>query len=267
MNAVDISVLAIMAISVLMGLMRGLTREILGLLTWAGSAFAAYVTHPLSSGIAKGYIANPMIADWVSGIVMFVIFLIAFSIIANVLAGAVRESALGGVDRSLGFAYGIARGAILLCAIEVVFTLFTPRINQPAAIQNARFTQMIRRGGDALVPIVPKAWLDHFPRPGAVKEEATRQVIGHLLQPQGTSQPQAPQQPQPVQPLQPQLQQPQQQPQPQQQAYQLPQKIDPEKAADSLASLQPQAIESKRQDEYNSRQRRDMDRLLQSATE
>lgn len=270
MNGVDIAIISVMVLSVLMGLIRGLTREVLGLLTWAGAAFATYATLPLAAHVARSYIANPMMADGISILILFVIFLICFSVITNVIASSVRDSMLGGLDRSLGFVFGIARGAVFLCLLEVIFTLLTPRDQQPTAIQNARFMYMIRRGGDGLLTVIPQAWLDRIPKPGAagtaaatIKEEAARQVTEHVAgqvasqltgqgqkQPQGASTPPA---------AQPSLQQPLQQP------PQRPQKLDPEKAVDSLASLRPQAVEGKRQEGYDARQSRDLDRLLQSS--
>ncbi len=68
MNSVDIGILVIFGISCLAGFMRGFTREILGVFTWVGSAVATYIAVPLLGGIAKGYIANPMIADAVTAV-------------------------------------------------------------------------------------------------------------------------------------------------------------------------------------------------------
>jgi membrane protein required for colicin V production len=158
MNKIDIAILAIMGISCLMGVVRGITKEILGFFTWVGAGAAAYLTYPHVAVFARDYIANPMIADGVTGVVLFILYLIIFSIITFNISNAVRGSAVGGLDRGLGLVYGVVRGYILLCAIEIAFSLFISRETQSETIQSAQFVPIIRRGSDELVALLPTKW-------------------------------------------------------------------------------------------------------------
>lgn len=158
MNGIDIAILTIMGLSCLMGIVRGLTKEVLGLFTWAGSAFAAYMTYPFAAEFAREHIANPMIADSVTAVGLFILFLIAFSIITFNISNAVRSSAIGGLDRGLGLAFGVVRGAVLICAAEIAFSLFISREAQSETIQSARFIPMVRRGSDEILLMLPTQW-------------------------------------------------------------------------------------------------------------
>ncbi len=158
MNGIDIAILIIMGLSCLMGIVRGFTKEVLGLFTWAGAAFAAYMTYPLASEFARGHIANPMIADSVTGVVLFILYLIVFSIITFNISNAVRSSSIGGLDRGLGLAFGVIRGSILICAAEIAFSLFINRESQSETIQSARFIPMVRRGADEMLLMMPTKW-------------------------------------------------------------------------------------------------------------
>lgn len=280
MNAIDIGILIIFGISCLAGLLRGFTRETLSLFTWAGSAFATYITVPLCSGITRGYIANPMIADAVTAAILFIIFLILFSLISGAIADSVRKSSLGGIDRGLGVMFGIIRAVIMICSIEILFSTFTLRPHQSATIQQARFTPMIRRGADSLT-----TWLPHSaqtfiltqqaeahakagtasagsstpPSPSpltvdSILNEAVQSVVGEgkngpvspsapfkkIIVPAPKTEPAAPPPPS------------------------LPKAEDPEKTAENLAQLTPQTMTTKNQDgDYNKRQQRELDRLIQ----
>ena len=53
--------------------------------------------------------------------VVFAAALIVFSVIFPLFSGAVQRSALGGIDRGLGFLFGVVRGAILVAIAFLVY--------------------------------------------------------------------------------------------------------------------------------------------------
>lgn len=257
MNSVDIGILVILSLSSLIGLFRGFTREVLGMFTWLGAAVLAYLTLSVFSGFTKQYITNPMMADIITGVVLFILYLIVFSIVSSFIAATVHSSALGGVDRALGFSFGIIRGVVFLLIAEVVISSFIPRTHQPQAIQTARFAPMIRSGGDALFRTLPGHWQQYIIAQITKSLEAAK-VAESVIQQSGT-----PAAPNTTPPL-PLGQTPAPTPTPQQQSL-LKQEEDTEKTAESLANLKPQSVPSKTHDgEYDNRQRREMERLFQT---
>lgn len=296
MNGIDIAILAIMGGSILMGLVRGFTREVLGLFTWVCSASATYFFLPVAGSIARAHIANPMIADTLTGIVLFIISLIVFSIITNLIASFVRDSTLGGIDRSLGLGFGIFRGALLLCVAEIIFSAFTPRTAQSPSIQNARFTDLVRRGGDTLLTMVPHNFQTYLqtisskaPDPKQVNQKITEQLteqasrqaeeifaplnnstnnrtdvpVAATGQQSATSTAPLPAHDMAFGEIIPHIR-----PKniPTAKTIQIPPPVeDPQKTVESLANLRPQSTERGKNDDYDPRQRRDMDRLFQTA--
>ena len=156
MNTVDIFIIVIVGLSCLMGIIRGLTKELLSLISWVGAGVAAYVLLPVARHYAAAYIKNPMIADAVAGLVIFLVFLIFFSLISHVISSYVKHSALGGVDRSLGLGFGIFRAVLLICAMELSLSSFMPRHQYPDVFQTARFTALIQAGSERLLNILPE---------------------------------------------------------------------------------------------------------------
>ncbi|RZI47124.1 CvpA family protein [Candidatus Finniella inopinata] len=157
MNTVDIGILIIMFLSALMGVMRGLTREVLGLISWTAAAFAAFFTMPLAQSLSRHYIPNPMLADIVGGGVLFIIFLILFSFISQFFTGLVRQSKLGGIDRSLGFGYGLLRGFVLICFVEIIMGVFVNRPEYPKPIQESHLSSAIYKGSDSVFNVLPSS--------------------------------------------------------------------------------------------------------------
>lgn len=278
MNSIDIGILVIMGISCLIGFWRGFTREVLGLFTWLGSAIATYVAIPIFGGVARAYISNPMIADAATAVVLFIIFLIIFSIISGALSNSVKSSSLGGVDHALGFSFGIVRGVVVICGLEIIISTFTLRQNQSQGIQNARFTSMVRHGSDNLIHLLPSSFQEFIVNnqteslakaaqhtaaqhpqetlnglvAGAVKEA----VVDNLKNPETmkkilAAQPQT----QPSSLTQHPHTTPLLAPTPEE---------DREKTAESLAKLTPQAVKKEGDDgKYDKRQQRGLDRLIE----
>ena len=114
MNWVDLAVLGVAGLSALIGFARGLVREVLGVGAWLGAAAVAAIAFPFASAKAHTMITDPGIADVVAAVAVFLVALILLSLIASWVGGVVRNSALGGLDRSLGLIFGLVRGAALI---------------------------------------------------------------------------------------------------------------------------------------------------------
>jgi membrane protein required for colicin V production len=157
MNGLDIAILAVFFTSVLIGAMRGFTKELLSLFSWGGATALSYVFLPMARTLVTPYIGNPMMADGVTLFCLFIFSLILLSIIANIIAGYIHETSFRGVDRSLGFGFGIFRGVVVISGLELLLSTFWPRHTQSPTIQSARFVPMARKGGDTILQILPSA--------------------------------------------------------------------------------------------------------------
>ncbi len=138
MNLVDVVVLAILALSALAGLSRGLVREVLGVAAWTGAGYAAFRYGPDLLPAAHGYISDSSFAQAATYIVTFVAALTVLSIAASILGRMARAPGLGGLDRSLGLVFGLARGALIVVAAYVVGGLVLPPDSWPLKVREAR---------------------------------------------------------------------------------------------------------------------------------
>jgi membrane protein required for colicin V production len=161
MNMVDLLVLAIVGISALLGLSRGLVREILGLGSWLTAGYAAYRLGPSVMPMTRQAIGNPDIADPAAYAIAFVAILILLSLLANLVGRLVQLSALGGLDRTLGLVFGILRGALVLVAAYIPLALMLPPEKWPPAVLQARSLPWIYAGA---VWVADKLPPDYRPR-------------------------------------------------------------------------------------------------------
>jgi membrane protein required for colicin V production len=146
MNLVDLFVLGVVAVSALLGLSRGLVRELLGLASWGVAAYAAWLYGPQFMPLAQKAIGNPDLADPVAYVVTFVAVLVVLSLLSNLVGRMVGLSALGGLDRTLGLLFGIARGAAVLVLAYIPLAQMLPPDKWPPVVQQARSLPFIYAG-------------------------------------------------------------------------------------------------------------------------
>ena len=120
MTGFDYAVLAVIGLSVLLGLWRGVASEVLGLVAWVAAFFAARWW-----GGAVGEMLQPMLSEpvWrqLSGlVVVFVATLLLFGLVRLLFSRLLRAVGLGLADRLLGALFGVARGTLVVLALVLV---------------------------------------------------------------------------------------------------------------------------------------------------
>jgi len=167
MNWVDLVVLALMLVSGLLGAMRGLVREVLGVAAWVVAAFVAssYGAFPIVAPWVRRQFSDPGVADAVAFGGVFLIVLVVLWLVVRVISNAVRGSALGGLDRSLGLVFGLGRGAALLVVAYILLSIGLAIEQWPAPVLEARSLPIIHHGADWLVAQLPPNYRPAVARP------------------------------------------------------------------------------------------------------
>jgi membrane protein required for colicin V production len=123
MNAVDLIIIAVLALSVLVGLWRGLISEVLALITWVAAFWVAWTYGPAVSAHFDRTIETPVLRVLVGYGVCFIAVLILGALVRFVLHQLVDGTGLGGTDRLLGMIFGFARGVLLVTLIVFLVNL------------------------------------------------------------------------------------------------------------------------------------------------
>jgi membrane protein required for colicin V production len=130
MNWTDYTIIAVLGLSVLMGLWRGFVVEVLALAVWACAFWVAWLLGPTLAERLSDSISTPSARVMLAYALCFIAVLVAGAIVTFVMRKLVEGSGLSGSDRLLGMVFGLARGLALV--VLVVFLLgFTPFSGDP----------------------------------------------------------------------------------------------------------------------------------------
>ncbi|MEQ9396736.1 CvpA family protein [Haliea sp.] len=125
---VDWVVVAIVALSTLLSLLRGFTREALSLLGWIAAFVIAYVFAGELASRMTGLVSNITARYITAWLLLLVGVLLVTGLLSMLMAQMVRATGLGTLDRLLGTIFGFARGVIIvLVLVFLIRELLPPR--------------------------------------------------------------------------------------------------------------------------------------------
>ena len=122
----DFVIGSLVLLSSLYGLYRGLIRELISLIAWITAFFVAIFFSPGLAIMLDPEWAGETLRLIFSFSAIFVGVLIFSSIIQFVMSKFVSLIGLGGLDRFLGFVFGLLRGLIISMTVLVLFREFLP---------------------------------------------------------------------------------------------------------------------------------------------
>ncbi len=164
MTWVDIVLLVVLALSAIIAFFRGLVAEVLGVAAWVGAISLAFLTQPQSVGFVQPYVEPRWLAEVLAVGGVFLVTLVILKLLIAWIAGHIQRSMLGGVDRTLGILFGLARGAFLAVLAYVVGGLFVPTADRwPDAVKDARALPHVAEGAAWIVARMPGEYRPRLP--------------------------------------------------------------------------------------------------------
>jgi membrane protein required for colicin V production len=157
MNPVDMAVIAIVLLSAFLAFTRGFVAEVVSIVTWIGSAVITLYALPHALPLAQTYIKHELLAYAAAAVGVFVVSLILLTMIGGQISNVVQASRLSAIDRSLGFAFGLAKGAVLVSVAYLFFAWLVPETEHPAWLTTARTEPFLRQGAQMIVSAVPES--------------------------------------------------------------------------------------------------------------
>lgn len=160
MTAFDWIVVAIVAGSALVGLLRGIVKELISLAAWVTGLVAAVLfAEPLGNQLPELF-GVPHARYVVAFLAVFVGVLVAGGVLAWVLRRGVRAIGLGFLDRGLGTAFGVARALVLVLAFVLV--VGASELAKRDWWQNALLRPWLAAGAVLLKEHLPPAWAERL---------------------------------------------------------------------------------------------------------
>ncbi|MBB5343070.1 CvpA family protein [Tunturibacter empetritectus] len=152
MNLFDWFLIAILAYSTIMALLRGIIRELFslgGLI--AGILIASWNYNRLAMYLQR-LIATPSIAEMVSFLLLVIGVMVLSALLGRALNRTAHAIGLGFFDRVLGAVFGFARGCLFGVAILMAIAAFSPNSTW---IKNSQLSSYFLAGAHAVSFVVP----------------------------------------------------------------------------------------------------------------
>jgi membrane protein required for colicin V production len=157
MSLFDLAAGLVLVVSVLVGWIRGATREVTTVAALILAAIFSLFALRFSGPVARHAIHTP----WLANIAAILLVFAAIYILLRVAAGAVtrrvhQTSALGGIDRTVGAGFGAARSLVVLGLANLTINAITPPDRMPAWISGALLYPVSAVSAQTLRAFAPK---------------------------------------------------------------------------------------------------------------
>jgi len=154
MNELDVALLAVIAVSVVAGLLKGLVREIISLVGVLVGILLALLLAPSASLTVARWIHHDVAAYAVAWVAIFVATLVLATLIGAALNRVIGFAHLSFANRVLGGLFGLARGMLIALVIVLGLTLF---LDQSAPLlADSRVLPRMVWGARLMAPLLPE---------------------------------------------------------------------------------------------------------------
>ncbi|WP_425418831.1 CvpA family protein [Oricola indica] len=147
--------LGLTLVSAVLAMVRGLSRELLSIVSWGVAAVVAFLFYKQAAPLVQPYVDHELIAQLVAGGLIFLVTLIVVTIITMRIADLIIDSRIGPLDRTLGFVFGAARG-VLIAAVAVWFLGFFVGDREIAWIDGAKSKPFLDSLAQSIVNMLPE---------------------------------------------------------------------------------------------------------------
>ncbi|MCB9964863.1 MAG: CvpA family protein [Rhodospirillales bacterium] len=193
---IDLIIGAVILISALVAFFRGFIREVLTILGVIGGLVAAYMygatLAPFYNGLLEGdkpaaegaetphfmgIIPYPLLSEILGYATVFLGVVIILSILSYFLSKFVENVGMGMLDRTLGVAFGIARGVILLGVLYMPIHMFADEEEKKNWFKDSHLQVYIEATSEWLSEFLPEDFLKDT---GQEKLDQTRETLKAL---------------------------------------------------------------------------------------
>lgn len=182
MNWLDIVLAIILAASVASSFRKGLSREVIGLVSvvlalvlgiWFYGTVGAYLSPPISSHAA---------ANFAGFCVVFCGVMLLGGLVSFTVGKFLRVTGLSIVDHALGAAFGLARGIVVAIALIMGMMAFSRSGNPPAAVVDSRLAPYVVDAARFFASMAPYELKDGFRKSYAQVRDAWSKALDKGIQ-------------------------------------------------------------------------------------
>jgi len=172
MNWFDLVLLLVLAASILRSFRKGLTREVVSLLSVVVAIVLGIELYGTAGAILLPYVSTPAAAHFAGFFLVFFGVLLLGGVVSHILGRFWRVTGLSFVDHILGAGFGAVRGLLVGVALITGFMAFSPGSNPPDAVVRSRIAPYVIGGAQAVAAVAPHELKEGFRRTYAGVKDA-----------------------------------------------------------------------------------------------
>ena len=189
LNIVDFATITVLVISGVLATLRGLTREIMGLAGWPISIVAARLTAPYLEPLLTDMIRVEGISSALAWGIPFIVVVVLWFAFSSVVSPGLSKAGLGGLDRWLGFLFGLIRGFVIVLVIYIGAVIAAEGEDRlPGLVTDAQIIPALRESAHLTSGMLPPDMgariTDNLPDAAPVTEELQEagEAIGETVE-------------------------------------------------------------------------------------
>jgi membrane protein required for colicin V production len=160
MTLFDYAVLAITGFSVVLGVMRGLVREVISLASWVVAVLAASAFGGTVAAMLANQIADDGWRALAAFVMVFFVVLILINVLAMFVSRLIKSAGLGVEDRVLGSLFGLTRG--LLVVLVFVLLAGLTALPRQAVWKDAMLSAPLEKLAVLVKQWLPLSWAKYI---------------------------------------------------------------------------------------------------------
>jgi membrane protein required for colicin V production len=161
LSAVDWILLAVLGLSLLLGMWRGIVQEVLSLAGWVAAFYVSQMYAPAAAAWLPMEGSSQMLRYAAGFVVVFVAVLVGTVLVSALIKKLISAVGLGPLDRLLGSLFGLMRGVVILLAVTVLVGM-TP-MRDTEAWKQAQGAQWLQQFLHVLKPVLPVDFGKYLP--------------------------------------------------------------------------------------------------------
>ncbi|MDR0695774.1 MAG: CvpA family protein [Holosporales bacterium] len=166
-SAVDTFIVATVVVSFIIGWVRGVTKEVLSVVSWVLGIYLSITLFPHVKDFARERINHGLMADFVTVCALFILFLTMLSALNYFCSNMIKNSILNTPDKALGGLFGIIRAIVILVIIDLGINQFV-LTNPPEWLNQSRLRPILNNISNCIILVLP--------------EDIQDQLLAHLSQ-------------------------------------------------------------------------------------
>jgi membrane protein required for colicin V production len=157
-NWLDALLILVLAFSVWRSFAKGLTREVIGLLSVVVGIFLGTWLYGTVGSWVEPHVSSRAVANFCGFLIIFLGVIVVGHLVGAVLGKLLRVTGLSFFDRLLGAAFGVIRGVLMAAALVMAILAFAPGAKAgtpPDSVANSRLAPYVIGAARVFVAAAP----------------------------------------------------------------------------------------------------------------